>query len=456
MIELNNLDSGKLLTVHLTGTGTGALIFKGGQKAATAYFRDRSNGGDKLIKIGKISKLNSKNKNVETDSLKSIIQEANRLYSLSGTVGNLQAHLEDEKIKAQLESERRKTELSEIVQKKKIEEARGSLTDLFQNYIDGSGIDEGSRKELSRILAKDLIEACPEIAIKKARDVTPDDIVKILGKISARNAPAMADKVRSYLSAAYGFELKNRYAYSVKKSADAKRFEVDSNPVQLISKEHTGNPRTRALNDLELKQFYNTVAKTEGVSERMGLLFQLNIQLGGQRILQLSRAPWADYDFIGKTVKLIDPKGKPKNGVKAKRVHIVPLTTSAIKLIHRLQKVSEGFDFPFSVNGIKPFGVTSFSHAIATWLASKNAVLNDKRIEKFDARDLRRTCTQLLMRIGVRPEDNNVLQSHGISGVVHEHYLNEPMLYVPQKAKALKALEKKLKTILSEKPANEN
>ncbi|HGP4250367.1 TPA: tyrosine-type recombinase/integrase [Pseudomonas aeruginosa] len=454
VVELHNLQAGQILTVHLSGKGAGALLFKGGKKAATAYFRQRS-GSDSLIKIGKVSKLDSKNKNAETATLKEIFFEANKLYELSSTVKDIKAYLDDQKVQQALEAERRKNELEEIYRQKKIEEARGSLADLFLRYIDESEKQESMRQELRRVLDRELIGNHPDIASKKARDVTPEDIVVVLSSIEGRGAKAMADKVRSYLGAAFNFELKMKYSYKANKNKDTKNFEVVSNPVALIPKHHKVNCITRVLTDQELQRFYNTICKTKGVSERMGLLFQLNIQLGGQRILQLSREPWSAYDQENKTVTILDMKGKPRGeragSAKARR-HILPLTRSALIIVKKLQAVSDGFIYPFSNFGDKPFDKCSFSHAVKTWVESDNGLLGGVRIESFTPRDIRRTCTQLIKRMGIEQKNSDILQSHGMTGVVMDHYLNDPALFVNDKKTALVVYERKLNKILKGVP----
>jgi hypothetical protein len=100
------------------------------------------------------------------------------------------------------------------------------------------------------------------------------------------------------------------------------------------------------------------------------------------------------------------------------------------------------------VNGDKPFQVSSFSHATRAWLTSTNAMLDGEQIIRFSARDIRRTCTQLMKKMGIHQEHSDALQSHGLTGVVMEHYLNDPYLLVPDKLEALKIYERELNKIL--------
>lgn len=129
-------------------------------------------------------------------------------------------------------------------------------------------------------------------------------------------------------------------------------------------------------------------------------------------------------------------------------MHIIPLTNSAIAIIQRLKIITEGFEFPFSVSGDKPFQVSSFSHATREWLTSSNAIIDGKQISPFAPRDIRRTCTQLTKRMGILQDHSNALQSHGVAGIVADHYLNDPTLLVPDKLEALKIYERGMNKIL--------
>jgi len=453
VFELNALGPGDSLTVHMTGKGAGAVLFKAGKKAITAYFRQRVGQKDQLIKIGKIGRLEPKNKNEEIATLKAVMREAERLYALAASVKDVKAQLEDESISRALEAERKKSELAELQRQQAIHNARGTLADLVQSYIDRGGKQESMRAEIQRVLDSDIKRDNPDIAAKKARDVTPEDIVTILRKVYVRGSKSMANKVRTYLHAAFSNGLNNRNSYTDNKTKHPKAFELVDNPVKLIPKDFSEAAGERALSNAEIRQFYNTIDKTKGVSERMGLLFKLNIQLGGQRILQLARAPWESYDFERGVVTLLDLKGRPPKNAEAKKpkIHILPITKAASALVVRLQELSEGFEYPFSDNGTAPYTVSSFAHATRAWLKSENSKIDGVQIPHFTPKDLRRTCNQMLVSMGITINEANILQSHGLSGMVMRHYLNHPELFVADKEKALSGFEKKLGKILKNK-----
>ena len=54
-----------------------------------------------------------------------------------------------------------------------------------------------------------------------------------------------------------------------------------------------------------------------------------------------------------------------------------------------------------------------------------------------------------MKRIGVVQNDSDALQSHGMTGTVMDHYLNNPELFTADKLSALKKYERELKKIVS-------
>jgi len=187
--------------------------------------------------------------------------EANRLYELAATVSSIKQYLADENLKEQLAAERQRTELEELKKQQKIESARGTLADLFSKYIENGTMQEEGKDEYRRVLKKDLNKDNPDIASKKARDVNAQDIVCILRSIEARGSSSMADKVRTYLGAAFQYEIRKVNSYLPKIGSVAQIFELTHNPVNDLPKEYSGRPETRALTNEELKQFYILSAK---------------------------------------------------------------------------------------------------------------------------------------------------------------------------------------------------
>ena len=130
--------------------------------------------------------------------------------------------------------------------------------------------------------------------------------------------------------------------------------------------------------------------------------------------------------------------------------HHVPLSDRAKQIIKSVSEVTEGHTHPFSASKDKPFLPESFSQATKRWLQSDYAVIDGQRIEHFTPRDLRRTLTQLMQKYGVSNSASDELQSHGVSGVVSNHYRNDPKASIPSKEITIAAVERIISGVLGE------
>lgn len=347
-----------------------------------------------------------------------------------------------------------------------VDSERGTLKDLLQDYI--AWRREGSDKrapatdrqlrEWRRIAAK-LDERAPALLSMKARDVEPAHIVALLrpifhegtarpktgrgsaGRVGTNGAQGSADKVQSFLRAAftYGLQSENSVARST-----SRVFGIRSNPVASIPREAKSTPGTRALSVGELRQFWNTIDKAPRVGPVMADLLRFTIASGGQRTHQLAREPWPSYDLEKRRVSLVDRKGRGGQP----RAHLVPMTDRMVEIIERVRKWSGSRPWPWSTNERGPIDIASPASAVRNWLDSEHAVIDGERIEPFTPRDLRRTCAQMMQAEGVPDGQADRLQSHGIAGVTGTHYRNNPELYLPEKRAALEAFDRALSALL--------
>jgi integrase len=439
--KLKGMKSGPgKLTESLPGRGAGALVFKRqSESPPTAFYRFRRDGKDVLVKIG-VFQIGTRSAGL---TLPQIRERAWELAKVATEHGDVKAHLAFLERKAEVEKQAGVEALAEKACIQSIEAARGSLSDLFRDYIDSrrGAVRESQVAELERVLRVELEEANPGVADMKARDVRPGHIRQILLPIWDRGSKGMADKVRAYLHAAYQYGLTAEHSLS---RTSRKSFALELNPVALLPKEHKSIAQTRVLSDAELKHFWQTITQTDEVGPVMGRLLKFVIATGGQRIDQVSREPWTSYDSEKRTIRLIDAKGR--GGVR--RVHLIPLSDRAIELIDEVEPLTGRHDFIWTTTGKKPIATTSPSHAVRDWLGSKHGKINGEQIPHFTPRDLRRTCAQLMQRHGVENQVSDLLQSHGQTGVVGQHYRNNPEAYLPEKLKAMAGFDAALRAVL--------
>jgi len=280
----------------------------------------------------------------------------------------------------------------------------------------------------------------------KARDIRPDHILAILNPIWDRDAKVQADRMRSFLSAAFSHGLRAENAVG---RSSAKSYNLESNPAVVVAVEKVSVPATRALSDAELKKFWGTVETTEGIGPVMALLFKFVIATGGQRILNICQTTWDDYDLEAGTVRLIHRKGR--GGQTMSRPHLVPLTERAVAILERVKDINGCHPWPWTTTGKQHIVVSSPRHAIADWLKSEHAVIEGKQTPSFSPRDLRRTCAQLMQRHGISDQLSDLLQAHGQTGVANLHYRNNPEAALPEKRRAIELFERALAKVLRER-----
>lgn len=429
---------GQELTDSLPGRGAGSLLFRRpGEAPPVAYYRYRHGGATKLLRIG----IYRSKASVPGMTLETLRARGRELAQILAEHGDPRLHLE------QLEqaADHERLEADRVAA---VEATRGSFEDLFRDYVESrrGKVRPDQIDEFERILRVDLLGGFPEILHMKARDVGPQHVRRLLQPIWDRGAPRQATKVRSFLRAAFQHGLSAEH--SLERTSRVS-FALAVNPVDAIPVPGGAKAGRRALSDAELRQFWKTIVATDGVGFVMSRLFRFILATAGQRIEQVAREPWASYDFKAKTLTLTDGKGRAAKGDDGtKRKHMVPLSDRAIAILEEVREVNGDQPWPWTSTGRKPFVVSSFAHAMAGWCRSPHAAIDGLSIERFTPRDLRRTCAQLMQRAGVDDQLSDLLQSHGLTGVVALHYRNDPAAYMPRKLVGMSQFEAALAGVL--------
>lgn len=299
-----------------------------------------------------------------------------------------------------------------------------------------------SYKDAEAVFRKNIWKAFPHLPKKKARDITPDDIVDILAPIHARGSRVQSNRCRAYLHAAFTTGAKADYDPARR---GEKRFNLSSNPVHLVKKDNSAEKADdRVLSNSEVKDFYLNIHSTHKVGIILSSLVRLMFATGGQRPMLLINATWRDCDFERRTMSLIERKGKG-----GERKHVIPLTARAIRILRLLQHHNGDLEGPFYSAPGKVVRLDSVKNVFVRWHEKRvnRASLNGEfEPEKFQARDIRRTANYLLTDAGVRPEDSNLLQSHGQTGVVIKHY--DRHHHLPTKREAMRKYDKVLSRVI--------
>lgn len=285
----------------------------------------------------------------------------------------------------------------------------------------------------------------------KAKDVRPDHVYLLLKPIWDRGAQRQTRKVRSFLVAAFNFGLKAEH--DIERS-NSKSYGLQMNPANAVTVRDTSTPGERALNDKELKHFWQTITQVgTAVGPIMARVFHFAFATAGQRPLQFIREPWSSYNLESKYLKIVDSKGQ---GAK-KRLHFVPLSARALQVLEQVRALQpQGAVYPWSIDGKTPIHPSSLPHAVSEWFATEHAKLDGQPVPKFTPRDIRRTCTQFMQRHGIKDFDSDALQSHGQTGVVEVHYRNNPEAKLPQVRPTMDAFDAALGCLLDSSDEDEH
>lgn len=453
-VELKALKPGQTATDSLPGRGSGSILFDcRASGAVEAYYRRRDEGGQQKIKLG-VFKKTPKSPGL---SLTELREQAVRYAKIAAEHGDIKAYLARCAAEEEVEQAERQRQLHEQQRLAAIEASKGTLSELFRDYIEDrrrDGVSAAQIKEFERVLSKDLegekvvavskegLEERLDIMNMKAKDVRPEHVNLLLKPIWDRGARRQAGKVRSFLVAAFNFGLKAEHHID---RSSTKSYGLQMNPADPVTVPNTSKPGERALTDKELRQFWHTITKVDSVGSIMARVFHFAFATAGQRPLQFIREPWTSYNFQKKYLKIIDSKGR---GSK-KRAHFVPLSRRALQVLEQVRALqSPGAVYPWSVGGQKPIHASSLSHAVSEWFATDHAKMNGQPIPKFSPRDIRRTCTQFMQRNGIKDFDSDALQSHGQTGVVVTHYRNNPEAKLPQMRPTMEAFDAALSRLL--------
>jgi integrase len=292
------------------------------------------------------------------------------------------------------------------------------LLDIYLAHLKAQG--RRSHIDARQIFKRHVLEAWPRLAEAPAVALTADQVLDMLRGLIEAGKGRTANKLRSYLRAAYQCALEVRMVASIPMAFKA--FGVGVNPVaQTRRSPQYDRADKRPLSTTELRTYWNLIAERPG---REAATLRLHLLTGGQRIEQFVRLHWADVGEMALT--LFDGKGRPGQGP---RPHQIPLLRPARADLASLKREGE---FAISTTaGKKPISVRT----LAGWAG---ALVGDS-IEGFQLKRIRSGIETLLAARGVSREIRGHLQSHGLTGVQARHYDGHD--YMSEKRNALEVLQ---------------
>lgn len=417
---LATLQPGKWLT-EPGNRNEGALRAKGGPNGTRLYYRYRdSSGRYDDLPIGSFDASGKRGMTLE--QARARVRDLRDRY-LAGD-RDLRLSLE-----ADARASARQREEAAQAEAEADAKARATLGALLSGYIEQLHRDgKTSARSVERTVHNHVRDAAPEVWNRPAEDVTIDDLLAVIGRLTDDGKLREAAKLRSYIKAAYAAAIRARQDARGLPALRALR--LSHNPAaDLVTVEGASNARERALSLAELRAYWKRICD---LPDPVGALLQFHLLTGGQRVQQLSRLTMDDYDPDLQMIRIRDRKGRRK----APRLHDVPLIPAALQAMRAM-----GHDlgpYVFTVNaGESGAAYHTVQHRLR---AVVDAMEQAGELEKglFTAGDIRRTIETRLSAVGVQPFEMAQLQSHGLGGVQSRHYNRHD--YLEEKRAALETL----------------
>ncbi len=299
-----------------------------------------------------------------------------------------------------------------------------TLDKLLTAYCDHlEKLGRSSHRDARSIFQLHVRDAWPEKASLPAARITTEDVADMMRKVIEKGKGRTANKLRSYLRAAYQTAKASKTKASI--PVHFKDYGITFNPAAETDADESHNvPDKRPLSRDELRTYWGAIKSMSGIR---GALLRLHLLTGGQRIEQLVKL--RTVDIAKDAITLYDGKGRPG---RPPRPHAVPLTKLARAALTGCEPNGE---FALSTDGGK-------THIAATTLSAWAAEAAGDAIDEFQTKRIRSGVETLLAALGVSSDVRGRLQSHGVSGVQARHY--DGHLYLDEKRAALMLLEKSL------------
>lgn len=305
--------------------------------------------------------------------------------------------------------------------------ALATVQDLFERWVklELCQRKETSRAELTRSFKKDVL---PVIGNIPAEKVTKAHVMKILDNILTRGARRLANRTLSELRQMFGFG----YVRDI----------VKNDPTLRLKKSDIGGKETerdRVLSEEEIKELAKKVGET-----RLYLPTECAIWImlsTGCRIGDLMKATWDEVDFEAKTWTF-QPE---KDQIHIERTHTVHLSDFSLKWFERLFELNGEFTWLFpNRNGNGSLCKKSVTKQIGDRQRTKALKNRSKHTGAlrlsgglWTPHDLRRTCSTLMVELGVPDKIANLCIYHLEPDRMKRIYIRAEMLEAMRDAWAL-------------------
>jgi integrase len=203
----------------------------------------------------------------------------------------------------------------------KVEADKQTLESLLTHYCDHlEMLGRVAHKDARSIFKLHVVEAWPAVAALPANQVTGEQVADMMRRVLELGKGRTANKLRSYVRAAYQTARASRSKASV--PVHFKSYNVTHNPAADTEPDESQNRADKhPLTAAEMRQYWQGIKALPGFN---GAVLRLHLLTGGQRIEQLVNL--LNVNVSGDSIMLFDAKGRPG---KPPRPHTVPLIPAA-------------------------------------------------------------------------------------------------------------------------------
>lgn len=315
----------------------------------------------------------------------------------------------------------------------KLAAAKYTLENLLTAYCDHlKKLGRKSHGDARSIFRIHVTEAWPKIAALPANQVTGEQVADMMRKVLESGKGRTANKLRSYLRAAYQMALAARSKPSI--PLHFKAYRITSNPgAAAFPDESQNNPDKNPLTADEIRAYWQIIKPIPGF---VGAVLRLHLLTGGQRIEQLVNLKTAD--ITADSITLYDSKGRPGKAPRPHTVPLIPLAAAALLECKPQGTYALSCDLDTPRKNGQPRKNGGGDRHLAATTMSNWAAAAAKTIPGFATKRIRSGVETLLASARISTEIRGRLQSHGITGVQARHYDGHD--YMDEKRHALKTL----------------
>lgn len=269
-------------------------------------------------------------------------------------------------------------------------------------------------REIERQIKRELL---PHWGRRAVTDICKSNVLGIIDGILARGVPYQAHHTLGYISRIFNFALERGDAYGLERSpCDRLR------PAKIIGPKE---PRTRILSNAELRALWHVCVK---LGYPIGPCVQL-MMLSGQRRSEIGNALWSEFSDGLWTI--------PKERMKARAVHVVPLTDEMTKLLGELPRFGGGYVFSHD-GGCKP---------VNSWDDARKRIAALGGGTGFTFQDIRRSVRTHLSALPVPDLVRELVIAHSKPGL---HKVYDQHLYLDEKLECLRLWGERLMRIVQD------